>query len=117
VYYSTAWVVVVALFVSAALAFSLLTFWKRKQIAASLKGKKEVKFWAGLGCFLFFTLVFLVPGVYFVINDYLFPRYSQSIVATSPWGIVLVCFFMAVGLFLMWMGTRRARSPAGLGSS
>ncbi len=115
--YSTAWVVVTAISVSAVLAISMLLFWKRKQVAASLSGKKEAKFWVGLTCFLLFSLMFFGPGVSLIVNDYLFPHYSQSITISSHWGIAVVCFFMVAGLFLMWRGTREARSSASLNSS
>jgi hypothetical protein len=111
VHYSTSWVTFGGTAATVISIVLLITIWKRRPIAAALKGKKAPRFWIGLAGFLFFTCIFFVPGVWLTASDYLYPHYSRGITSAVfyPWGtLIFVSIFMGIGLCLMWSGTKRS---------
>jgi hypothetical protein len=105
--YSTAWVTFTLILTASLATLSLLIFFGRKRIAARLKREKGPIFWLGLLCFLFFTCLVFIPSFGHLANDYLFPKFPVEFEVSPTFGIMISIPFMAIGLLLMYFGTRK----------
>jgi len=111
VVYSPALVAVVAITLPAAIIVSLSLFFRHRQIAVRLKGKKSGVFWFGTLLFVPGFLIFIVFSL-MVANDYLFPYWPKGlIIYLFPyWLTAIVCIiFTCIGFGLMWWGTQQSQ--------
>lgn len=117
IYFSTIYspsLVTFAIILLAAFAIILVIFFKkRKQLIAALKRKKTASFWVGLACFLFFAILFFVPGVGQFVNDYLFPHYPKDMSDGALFGTIIGLVFMVTGWYLMRRGTKKQQNLEG----
>ena len=110
--YSTAWLVFAASVLAVTLAIGLpLLIWRR-QIISGFKRQKKQRFWVGFAILFLATLMF-VPSILFFANAYLYPYYSFELMidlfSDSFVDILIVLlFFMVVGILLMIFGTKKS---------
>jgi hypothetical protein len=114
IYFSTIYsppLVTFTIILLAAIAIILLIFFKkRKQLIATLKRRKTASFWVGLACFLFFAILFFVPGVWHFVNDYLFSHFLKGESDGPLFGAIIGLFFMGVGWYLMRQGIKKQQN-------
>jgi hypothetical protein len=108
--YSTAWVTITIITLSAATLIPSLLFFKRRQIATRLRCKKRDTFWVGTAFLAFGVLVF-VSFTWQTVKDYLFPYWPRSMLIFPPsWLVLIVALtFMGMGLSMMTSGTKKSQ--------
>lgn len=108
--YSTTWITFTIITLAAVTIIPLLLFLKRRQIAAKLKDKKNGAFWLGTALLVFGALVF-VPFTWQAANDYLFPYWPRWMPLSPPSWLMIIgaLIFMATGLYMMMLGTQKAK--------
>ena len=108
--YSTAWLTFGLILGASIVVLSLLIFFGRRRIATRLKNAKKFSFWLGLVGFLFFTCFVFIPSFWHWANEYLFPQFPIEHEVSPVFGFIFSVPFMVLGLFLMWVGTRKGKS-------
>ena len=108
--YSTAGLTFGLILATSLATLSLLIFFGRKRIATRLKREKKFSFWLGLVGFLFFTCFVFIPSFWHWANEYLFPHFPNELEVSPIFGFIFSLPFMALGLVLMWVGTRKGKS-------
>lgn len=105
--YSTARITFTVIAVAAITILPASLFFKRRQIAARLKGEKGGSFWLGAMLLVSATLAFALTA-WQMTEDYLFPYWPKGIAIHLPNGFILfgALIFVAIGLVLMRFGTQ-----------
>ncbi len=109
VIYSTQWVIFSIILTLVIVATGSVLYWKRRQIARTLKGEKNVAFKLGMSL-LIVGAGFFVPSAWQVANNYLFPYWPPNAVTRNSNFLFTVGLFgISMGLLLIWLGTRKKK--------